>query len=161
MKHVDVGRGKTIAARDVQENDLLVQANGLPLRLVVSEKKEGTKEPWYLLTSDLDSSREEIVRAYYRRFEIEEFFKDAKRLSLLEHLPPMGDEAFSIVLWFLILGCVVAWMTPKIRNAWYAIWTQGDKAKRKTSLHRFFLERLAAEQYLALRRALTFELWEV
>jgi hypothetical protein len=161
MKHVGIGNEKTTAARGVMENDRSVVANGLPLRLVRSEKQEGMKEPWYLLTSDLDSSRKEIVRIYYHRFEIEEFFKDAKRLSLLEHLPPMGDEAFTIVLWFLILGYAVAWMTKSIRSAWQDTWKSGDKAKRKTSLLRFFLEGLAAEGYLALRRTLTFRVWEV
>lgn len=161
MKHVGAGNGKTVAARDAEENDLPVRTNGLPLRLVRSEKKEGMKEPWYLLTNDEESSHEDIIRAYYHRFEIEEFFKDAKRLSLLEYLPPMGDEAFTIVLWLLILGCIVAWKTKSMRAAWHATWKEGDTAKRKTSLLRFFLERLAAEQYLAVRRALGFELWEV
>jgi hypothetical protein len=161
VKHVGVGDGKTTAARDVKETDLAVQANGLTLRLVVSEKKEGMKEPWYLLTSDTDSSREEIIDIYYHRFEIEEFFKDAKRLSLLEYLPPMGDDAFTVVLWFLILGYAISWMTKTVRSAWHDSWKKGDKAKRKTSLFRFFLEGLAAEGYLALRRTLVFRLWEV
>jgi hypothetical protein len=161
MKHVRTTEGRAVAARDVEEDDVAVEANDLGLRLVRSEKKEGMKEPWYLLTSDHDSSRDEIVKRYYHRFEIEEFFKDAKRLCLLEHIPPMGDEAFTILLWFVVLGHVVAWRTKSILRAWHDSWEWRDKAKRKTSLYRFFLERLAMEQYRAALEALSFKLWEV
>lgn len=49
-------------------------------------------------------TRSEIVRRYYFRFEIEEFFKDAKWLQGLEHVRFEKIESITTLLWFVIIG---------------------------------------------------------
>lgn len=108
-KHVQTRNGRTLAARDMQRNDAVVRAYGQTFRLIVSDVPENGSEPWYLVTNDLRSSREEVIRIYYHRFEIEEFFRDAKRLLGLEWVNCKRAQTLSVVLWFVILGiwCLV------------------------------------------------------
>jgi hypothetical protein len=44
------------------------------------------------------------VKRYYHRFEIEEFFRDAKRLLGLEYVNFRKEESFSTALWFVMTG---------------------------------------------------------
>jgi hypothetical protein len=62
------------------------------------------KEPWYIVTNDLGATAEQVVDIYYHRFEIEEVFKDAKRLFGLEWIKFKIPERLVTVLWFVILG---------------------------------------------------------
>lgn len=100
----DVKENKTYAAKDSPQNDNLAMAWDLSLRLIVSNERADVKEPWYLVTNDLDSTRDQIIDTYYHRFEIEEFFRDAKRLLRLEWVNFKKIDSLSIVLWFVLLG---------------------------------------------------------
>lgn len=91
-------------ARNTSKQDQVVTGYKHLLRLVVSDKKKGMKEPWYLVTNDFSSSRETIISDYYHRFEIEEFFKDAKWLLGLEWVRFLKIQSMAVVLWFVILG---------------------------------------------------------
>lgn len=62
------------------------------------------KEPWYIVTNDLEASAETVTEIYYYRFEIEEVFKDAKRLFGLEWIAFKKPERLVTVLWFVVLG---------------------------------------------------------
>ena len=84
--------------------DEMVEEWGVSVRLIVSDKPEEDGEPWYLITNDVTSKRETIIDRYYHRFEIEEFFRDAKRLLGLEQHQMKSMQSLSILLWFVILG---------------------------------------------------------
>jgi len=84
--------------------DEMVEEWGVIVRLIVSDKPREDGEPWYLITNDTVSARETIIDRYYHRFEIEEFFRDAKRLLGLEHHQMKSTRSLSILLWFVILG---------------------------------------------------------
>jgi hypothetical protein len=104
-KHVgDPKMSKVFAARHANQNDQMVQAYDRDFRLIVSDKKDGMKEPWYLLTNDTNATREGIITRYYHRFEIEEFFRDAKRLLGLEWVSWKSETSLAVTLWFVILG---------------------------------------------------------
>lgn len=88
-----------------------VWAYGNRLNLVVTPEPEVKRktngkvtEPWYLLTNDLSLTAGEVTDIYYHRFEIEEVFKDAKRLFGLEYIRFKLPERLTTVLWFVCLG---------------------------------------------------------
>lgn len=95
---------KLFLLKDSMRNDRIVKIYKCKLRLIISNQLEDMKEPWYLITNDFESDREKIVDEYYHRFEIEEFFRDAKRLLGLENLRVNKLLSLSIALWFTILG---------------------------------------------------------
>ncbi|HVQ44028.1 MAG TPA: transposase [Candidatus Saccharimonadia bacterium] len=96
--------------------DEQVQLDGMKLRIVRSDDPE-TGEPWYILTSDMGSRRQKIVRIYYRRFEIEETFKDLKHILDLDQSKLNRPLSLKVVLWFtslsVILSFLVGWWTRK------------------------------------------------
>lgn len=104
MKEFVSTKNHWFIARNTSKNDQRVFGYNHVLRLVVSDKKNGMKEPWYLITNDFTSTREEIISDYYHRFEIEEFFKDAKWLLGLEWVRLLRIQSMLVVLWFVILG---------------------------------------------------------
>ena len=95
-----------------------VKAYGHNLCLVVSPNKENTKEPWYIITNDFIKSAEEICDIYYHRFEIEEFFKDAKYLYGLEKIQFKTARTLKMVLWFIILGFWFLSEVKEFANNW-------------------------------------------
>lgn len=99
-----VKSGMRGAVEDLNLTDAIIEEWGVLLRLVVSDKPEEDGEPWYLITNDTTSTREEIIDRYYHRFEIEEFFRDCKRLLGLEQHQMQSARSLSILLWFVILG---------------------------------------------------------
>ncbi len=104
-KCVTVAKSKKRGAvEDLGVTDAIVEEWGVSVRLVVSDKPEEDGEPWYLITNDTISTRETIIDHYYHRFEIEEFFRDAKRLLGLEQHQMKSVRSLSILLWFVILG---------------------------------------------------------
>ena len=91
------------AAEDTQSNDVLVHEYGVDLRLITSDKPKNDNDPWYLITNDEAATRDAIISRYYHRFEIEEFFRDAKRLLGLEYIQFKTTQSLSVALWFAIL----------------------------------------------------------
>lgn len=109
------------------------------LRLVVSDQPEGDGQRWYLLTNDFTSSRDDLIHEYYHRFEIEEFFKDAKWLCGFEHLQLKTKQSVTVVLWFLILGFWFMAELDEIETAFRG------KTTHLISFPRFVLEQLQRE----------------
>ena len=145
-KVVNERNGKLLSAKDFKENDTLVFAYGKNLRLVISDTLEDMKEPWYIITNDFKSTRDEIVEIYYHRFEIEEFFRDAKRLLGLEHVNFKKENSLAVVLWFVILGC---WFVSELEEKMSDV----EKKEKKIfclSTIRYFFEKMTKEIVLAV-----------
>lgn len=132
--------GEILKVKDSTQNDFEVIAYGENLRVVISDKPEiEEKEPWYLITNDFKSQREKIINQYYHRFEIEEFFRDAKRLLGLEYINFKKKKSLAIVLWFVILGIWFLWTLKE---------TERDKTQRnkmQLSRVRYFMEKMKKE----------------
>lgn len=128
-------------ARQAPDNDLEVRAYEHDLRLVVSADPNNGNEPWYLITNDFASLRPAVIRDYYYRFEIEEFFKDAKWLQGLEHLKVRKIQSMSVVLWFVILG----WWCLALLDRDTPL-LQGRHPHDQISLPRLVLEALGREE---------------
>ncbi|TAL63430.1 MAG: hypothetical protein EPN88_12275 [Bacteroidetes bacterium] len=105
-----------IKARQIKEKDTTVKVYGKPMRLVISDLDGKDKEPWYILTSDFSSPRKKILETYYYRFEIEETFKDLKHLRNLKHIQVKTEKSFRTTLWFMILGCWLAYFVQIIQE---------------------------------------------
>ena len=95
---------KIFLVKENLEKDTLVYMYSKRLRLVISDQSENMKEPWYLITNDFNSSGKKIIELYYHRFEIEEFFRDAKRLLNLEHVRFEKELSLKTSLWFAKIG---------------------------------------------------------
>jgi len=104
-KHVTVeGDEKSQQARSVARNDVRVTVYNFHLRLVTSDDPKNGNEPWYIITNDKRSQRTTVIQHYYFRFEIEEFFKDAKWLQGVEHTHFKKIESITTLLWFVLIG---------------------------------------------------------
>lgn len=106
--------GTCRAAEEVRGNDVLVYAYGHNLRLVRSDKPKNGNDPWYLITNDEKPTRYEIIRLYYQRFEIEEFFRDAKHILGLEHVHFKTTQSLTVALWFAML---TVWLFERITQS--------------------------------------------
>ena len=129
---------ETFLAKDATENDTLVVAYGKRLRLVVSDTPSNDSDPWYLVTNVFEQSRNEIITMYYHRFEIEEFFRDTKRLLGLEGVNFQKENSLSIALWFVILTVWFCWNMETMMS-------EAEEKLRKTmqlSYVRYFFENL-------------------
>lgn len=107
-------KNQSVKVSEIISSDNRVIAYDRYLRLIVTSKPEFHKEPWYIITNDEISSKDEIANIYYYRFEIEELFRDAKRVFGLEYINFKKDISFSIVLWFVILGTWFVWYLHEI-----------------------------------------------
>ena len=125
--------------RDVTLNDLKVICYQRKLRLVISDKLSGMTEPWYLITNDFYSKREKVIETYYYRFEIEEFFRDAKRLLGLEHVQFKTETSLKITLWFVILGIWFLWSLEEKE------YEKNQRDKMRLSIIRYYLEKIQSE----------------
>lgn len=124
---------------DSPEQDVKVIAYNRKLRVIISKKTEETQEPWYLVTNDFRSSREQIIKTYYYRFEIEEFFRDAKRLLGLEYIDFKKTRSLATTLWFVILGYWCLWfIREKERD-------EEQRNKMQLSRIRYFFEKFNSE----------------
>jgi len=132
------------AAEELGSTDAIIEEWGVSLRLVVSDKPE-EGEPWYLLTNDTTSSRAEIIKRYYHRFEIEEFFRDAKRLLGLEQHQMKSVRSLSILLWFVILG---TWFADECADAFTAL-QESERASWSVSRVRYVWEIMRREAWRA------------
>lgn len=136
-------------ARYTSLNDQRVWAyEGRRLRLIVSDKKEGSKERWYLITNDFTSTRDQLMADYYHRFEIEEFFKDAKWLLGLEWVRLFKLNSITTLLWFVALGM---WFVEFVRkNLTLPAW----KNHHNVSVVRFVYETIQRETQGLLAQSL-------
>jgi len=114
--------GQKTKIENIPNKDQQVELFGLTLRVIRSPKCRRAKQPWYILTNDMTSSRNKIVKIYYHRFEIEETFKDAKHLFELQRLSFNRPTSLKIVLWLVFLGIALL----------YAV-TNPDKQQIRTS----------------------------
>jgi hypothetical protein len=105
--------GQRTEVKLLRETSETVQLYGLTLRVIRSPKSRRTKEPWYILTNDVQSSRDTIVRIYYHRFEIEETFKDTKHLFALHRPYFIKPNSLKAVLWLIFLGIAVLYIVTK------------------------------------------------
>lgn len=105
----DAMTGMRFAAREYQGADLRVRAYDGNLRLVVSDLPADAKERWYLVTNDMTVSCDGALARYEKRFEIEEFFRDAKRLLGMEGVRCHTANGLAVALWFVILGTWALW----------------------------------------------------
>jgi len=103
--------------KDLQEKDATIRLYGLTLRVIRSPKNRRAKEPWYILTNDLDSSRNKVVKIYYHRFEIEELFKDAKHLFEVKRLQVMKPNSLRVLLWLVFLGITLLYLATNPTKA--------------------------------------------
>lgn len=139
-KVTDKKTGKVLLVKESKRDDFKVIAYGQEnLRIVISDIPKDNNDPWYLVTNDLRSKRATIIRTYYHRFEIEEFFRDAKRVMGLEYVKFKKKRSLAIALWFVMLGM---WFVQTLKE------TKQDKSLRKKmqlSRVRYFFEKMKAE----------------
>ncbi len=136
-------RGQLFAVRTTRIKDRNVRGyEEIPLRLVVSDTPDNGNEPWYLVTNDMRLARREIITRYYYRFEIEEFFKDAKWLQGLEQARFNRRESIETVLWFV---CVGWWCMQRISET---LSPPFRHHKSLVSFLRYFFEQITLEKIL-------------
>lgn len=139
-------KGKSQKAKTIGKHtkDTVITLFGYKLRLIVSPpppkqtnpKKKQNTERWYVITNDMETSREDVIYIYKTRFEIEETFKDYKHIQHLKVLRIKRKETFTILLWFATLAFWIAW------------WARGRQQernvhpKKKRSFFRIFWEEL-------------------
>lgn len=153
FRHVAITRTvKACATRSTDQRILIYKHK---LRLVISDKKRGAKERWYLVTNDTLHARNTIVKHYYHRFEIEEFFKDAKWINGMEHTRFEKQQSIAIVLWFVILGWWIMHLAFKILPAYPA---DGTKQKNRLGVMRAWMEEMEREKNLIVMKYLKKEL---
>jgi hypothetical protein len=146
--------GHTMPAEDCGE-DTPVSVYGHSLRLVASNDPENGNDPWYLVTNDTSTPRTDIIARYYHRFEIEEFFRDAKRVVGLEYLHMKTTRGLAIMLWFTVL---TMWCFTVIAETF----TEDDEVLRLTqrvSRFRYVFEMQRKEFFQAAQRLLEQEVW--
>lgn len=135
--------GEVYAAEDHQTNDLRVVRDRMHLRLVRSDDPENGNDPWYLITNDMKSKRNDIINLYYHRFEIEEFFRDAKRLLRLEWTQFRTRQSLTVALWFALM---TVWLFDTIADTL----TDAQESERKQwrlSRFRYVFELLEREAW--------------
>ncbi len=135
-KQVRIGK-KLVPAHAVPESDISVSAYTRRLRLVRSDGSAHA-EPWYLLTNITTKTPARIIDIYYHRFEIEEFFRDTKRLLGLEYLTANTHLTLSIALWFAILGTWFLWSLEQHSTRLQ----KKARQKMQLSIPRFWFEQL-------------------
>jgi Transposase DDE domain len=140
--------GQKTEVKRLVEKDATIRLYGLRLRVIRSPKNRRAKEPWYILTNDMGSSRTKIIRIYYHRFEIEEAFKDVKHLFELHRLSFMRPTSLKVVLWLAFLGIALLYVVTKPTRRQV---TAGN-TKKQTSWVRQAYERFQREltQYRGL-----------
>lgn len=130
---------KLMPVGKIREKDLMVKVYGKPMRLVISDHDGKNKEPWYILTNDIVSPRKKIIETYYHRFEIEETCKDLKHLKNIEKIKVKSERTFNVVLWFMIIGCWLAYLsqtTYQKTKETATIFSHGVYRNIKTNAHK-------------------------
>lgn len=148
----NVHTGTTFLAKNSRKNDFTINAYYLTLRLVISDKTKNSKERWYLVTNDFKSSRKKIIHIYYFRFEIEEFFRDAKRLLGLEYITFRKETSLAVTLWFVMLGLWFLWHLETVEQQ-HKNSQKKHHIQRKhmqLSIVRYYLEKIHSEIILTV-----------
>ena len=102
-----------------------------------------------MITNDTESSRKDIVKHYYHRFEIEEFFRDAKHILGFEYLHFKTIQGLTIALWFALLTCwFFALVGARLTNA-----QEAERARWGLSRFRYVYEVLMRELWQAAETA--------
>jgi len=130
---VEIGADK-LKVSELTSVDEVANIEGMTLRVIRSDDPE-SGEPWYILTSDMSTGRDKIIRIYYYRFEIEESFKDVKHVRDLDKLQVDLALSLKVVLRFVMLGILLLYLSamkamgatwfeertthPKKRLSWY------------------------------------------
>lgn len=142
------GKKKKNKARVIGQitKDARIALFGYHLRLIISppppeqtnKKKKQNTQRWYILTNDMQATREGILTVYKTRFEIEEAFKDIKHIQDLKVLHLKTIQSFTILLWFATLSLWLSyWRECKTHEK------EGQKATRKIrSFFRIYWEEL-------------------
>jgi hypothetical protein len=104
--------GKTLPAGEISQGDVNVTYHDRNWRFVRSDYRPGMKgeEPWMLLTNIPQNklTRQQIIRTYAKRFEIEEHFKDIKWIQRfkwhkIKHLAVAQNVfMFAFLGWWLL-----------------------------------------------------------
>jgi hypothetical protein len=105
--------GQVTSIQGLAHKDARITLFGRTLRVVRSPKSRRAPEPWYILTNDMGSSRNKVVKIYYHRFEIEETFKDTKHLFELHRLKFDRPTSLKMVLWLVFLGIALLYSVTK------------------------------------------------
>lgn len=105
--------GEKTKIEGLKGKDTTVTLSGMALRVIRSPKSRRAAEPWYILTNDHQSSRNNVVKIYYHRFEIEETFKDTKHLFELHRLSFNRPTSLKMVLWFVFLGIAILYSATR------------------------------------------------
>jgi hypothetical protein len=146
-----LGRKGGKKAREFETGRHPVWVYGHRMNLVVTPEPDvrmktsgKAKEPWFIVTNDLEASAEEVTEVYYHRFEIEEVFKDAKRLFGLEWIVLKKPERLVTVLWFVVLGF---WLHLHLEATLYASREVVQKTKQSFAQGRthYWLEKFRFE----------------
>lgn len=135
--------GKDIPLKNLPwfADDSLVKIYEHTLRIVRSEKKKTMDEPWYLLTNDVTSDRDNVVANYYFRFEIEETFRDLKHIYELNKFYKIKKmQTFLILLWFYILSLWLMWQIPQTQV--FLTKRVSQNKHKRLSITRHFYEQL-------------------
>jgi hypothetical protein len=111
--------GQKTKIEGLEKKDATVTLFGMTLRVIRSSKSRRARQPWYILTNDMSSSRNKIVQIYYHRFEIEETFKDTKHLFELQRLSFMRPTSLRMVLWLVFLGIAMLYAITKSHKQQY------------------------------------------
>lgn len=105
--------GERTEVKALTEIDATVRLFGLTLRIIRSPKSRRAKQPWYILTDDFISNRSKIVQTYYRRFEIEETFRDIKHIFELKRTRLNKPSSLKVLLWFVSVGIALLYLVTK------------------------------------------------
>ncbi|MGH8399420.1 MAG: transposase [Gammaproteobacteria bacterium] len=108
-RQVELG-GATLTVSELPTSDMAVTLGGMRLRVVRSDEPVEDGEPWYILTSDMATSRTKIIRIYYHRFEIEETFKDLKHILDLAKTRLTKLLSLKMLLWFTSLRFILGYL---------------------------------------------------
>lgn len=141
--------GKKLQVRMLSSADATIRLGDMTLRVVRSDDPE-SGEPWYILTSDRTLSREQIIRIYYHRFEIEETFKDLKHVLDLEQTRLTKPLSLKVLLWFASLGLILSFLL-----GWWAAPHRRQNPKKVLSHYKQFFESLQRAAYRPLATLIT------
>ena len=108
-KKVVLQDGQSLHLRDITDGDYKITYNGLEIRLIVNGSQ--TKDACLLLTNLLDLPREELLKRYKTRWEIESIFQDMKWLQFLKYHRIGCPKRFLNLLRFISLGWNLAFQT--------------------------------------------------